>query len=450
MGTTDAKIGAMPAAALDDLAERDSKTGTRAERLGAVLERRLEAAKAAGRCEDWELDEVEQVEKGVFGIKVGVYPWGKTILYGTWPQLLRDVDGILREITQERFHCPACGTAAPLGFLSEPGPGCRCGARFFVVGVYQAGGGVIHENCWPALRAALLATGGEAWKAVGAIEAGHGEPGDLFSGVWDTQAWGTTVHVVAPEARALEARELPDGVVLAELLVRAGFEEHSRVSFGRDGRSTDHRWFEGEAAGEPVAVTLPEVFYGPDDVSTELRLGIDEEPSRLYGALEAAKGAYLDDLVFTVTDELCDEWPDYCLYNGRRGAWQVSDGYPDDESDISWMLMATYQGAVPVDAGADWLRETLDDGARACAEVAEAFLAEFDVEGRLGELIERDRDADRQTRKSRQRQLEGLLSGDEEGGHWRPTSRPWVTTPNKGGWTEPRWKLPCARWRPTT
>ena len=48
----------------------------------------LDKAKADGRCVDWEIDELVPMGGKELGIKIGIYPWGKTIQYGTVGQLL--------------------------------------------------------------------------------------------------------------------------------------------------------------------------------------------------------------------------------------------------------------------------------------------------------------------------------------------------------------------------
>ena len=48
----------------------------------------LDKAKADGRCVDWEIDELVPMGGKELGIKISIYPWGKTIQYGTAGQLL--------------------------------------------------------------------------------------------------------------------------------------------------------------------------------------------------------------------------------------------------------------------------------------------------------------------------------------------------------------------------
>jgi|GEM_PF-5980712 len=339
----------------------------------------LDKAKADGRCVDWEIDELVPMGGKELGIKIGIYPWGKTIQYGTAGQLLTMVRDILREIDKNRFGCPFCSAEQPLATTMQPQSECAsCGAQFFMRHAWASGKGIVGEDCWPALRWALLHSGHghsykEASKAVRLVEKHGAALEDVFSGAVTTDALGTVVHALSPDAKPLKEGNQPFHVRVASLLREAGFEEHTSAVH-EYGEYREVRWFEGEVAGEAVVVSIGKL-YDPG-----LTLAIDEEPSRIY---EAAQGD--DKASFELTDEITEAWVDWAL-GCRSEGWQVSDGTVALEDIGSFPLAAYYEGPLPERVDSAWLQSTLEAGVRACTAAAQSFLEDFDPERKLADL----------------------------------------------------------------
>jgi hypothetical protein len=339
----------------------------------------LDKAKADGRCVDWEIDELVPLGGKKLGIKIGIYPWGKTIQYGTAGQLLAMVRDILREIDKNRFACPFCSTKQPLATTMQPQSECAsCGAKFFVRLGRVNGNGILGEDCWPALRWALLHSGHEhsykeASKAVRLVEEHREALEGVFSGVVTADVFGTIVHALSPDAKPLEEGNQPFHVRVASLLREAGFEEHTSAVH-EYGEYREVRWFDGEVGDEAVVVSIGKL-YDPG-----LTLAIDEEPSRIY---EAAQGD--DKASFDLTDEITEAWVDWAL-GCRSEGWQVSDGTVALGDIGSFPLAAYYKEPLPERVDSAWLQSTLEAGVRTCTAAAQSFLEDFDPERKLADL----------------------------------------------------------------
>lgn len=339
----------------------------------------LDKAKADGRCVDWGIDELVPMGGKELGIKIGIYPWGKTIQYGTAGQLLAMVRDILREIDKNRFACPFCSAEQPLATTMHSQSECAsCGAKFFMRHAWASGKGIVGEDCWPALRWALLHSGhgssySEASKAVRLVEEHAEALKGVFSGVVTADVFGTIVHALSPDAKPLEEGNQPFHVRVAALLREAGFEEHTSAVH-EYGEYREVRWFDGEVDGEAVVVSIDEL-YDPG-----LTLAINEEPSRIY---EAAQGD--DKASFDLTDDITEAWVDWALGCKSEG-WQVSDGTVALEDIGSFPLAAYYEEPLPERADSAWLQSTLEAGVRACTAAAQSFLEDFGPERRLADL----------------------------------------------------------------
>jgi hypothetical protein len=340
-----------------------------AEQLETRLDSLLDEAKAKGRCTDWEIDELVPMGGKELGLKIGIYPWGKTILYGTAHDLFNAVNEILGEIARKRFKCPFCSAVQPLDATVRPQAECACGAKFFVRHGWTSGQGISGEDCWPALRWALLHSGhgshhAEAARAVGLVEDGAALE-DVFDGAVTLTVLGTVVHAIRPDARPAD---VPLRFKLADLLLQDGFQENVSRSFDY-GEWHEHRWYEGEVSGEPVVVAL-----GANDHEPTLTLAIDEEEPRIYA------GAGKDD---DLRDEITEAWSDWWTAETLHAGWAVSE---DELSGRWYSLSAIYEGPTVDDPDAAWLRRTLEDGVEACVGSARRFVEHFDPEGRAREL----------------------------------------------------------------
>ena len=291
------------------------------------------------------------------------------------------VRDILREIGKNRFACPFCSAEQPLDTTMQPQSECAsCGAKFFMRHAWASSKGIAGEDCWPALRWALLHSGHghsykKASKAVRLVEKHGAALEDVFGGTVTTDVLGTVVHALSPDAKPLEEDNQSFHVRVAALLREAGFEEHTTTVYEygeHDG--SEVRWFDGEVVGEAVVVSIDEL-YDPG-----LTLAIDEEPSRIY---EAAQGD--DKASFDLTDEITEAWVDWVLGCKSEG-WQVSDGTVALEDIGSFPLAAYYEGPQPERVDSAWLQNTLEAGVRACTAAAQGFLEDFGPERRLADL----------------------------------------------------------------
>lgn len=102
--------------------------GTKDDRLEQAI---IAACEATGL--EWEIDDLARVGDGLFVVKLGIYPWGKTILDGSHADIMNDIGDILAETqgTLCGLKCPACSGAVP-GEALMIGWRCHCGARFVV------------------------------------------------------------------------------------------------------------------------------------------------------------------------------------------------------------------------------------------------------------------------------------------------------------------------------
>jgi len=392
--TPDEKGTTMPAIAKED-------------RLYDDLERQLEAAKVSGRCEDWEIDEVSPTGGNTFGVKVGIYPWGKTIIYGTAAELRKMVGDILTEIATDRFKCPFCAAVQPLDITSHQRASCECGTEFFVRHSWQSGAGILGEDCWPPLRWKLLHAGKvyrSASQAVAAIESGNGSPEDLFNNVVETTVYDTVVYAVGEGAGPKERSDVPMEIRLADLIVEAGFQQKSSTSMDY-GVTTVHRWYEGVVSGEQVVVATEGEYHDVGDYSVELTVAIDEEPSRIYDGAEHET----QDIQFAISDEVAEAW--CSLGPFQEGAWQVWDGLIGIFDH--YQLSAVYSGAVPANPTVEWLQTVVEEGVAACVQVADNFADLFDVAKRISELEAESEATAAWKEHLRKNELEQIVSGDD-------------------------------------
>ena len=81
------------------------------QRLESEIQALLEKAEEEGECEGWEIDEIALIDRRSYGIKVGIYPWGKTIIYGTFADIRRTVKDIIR--APRWLNCSVRSVASP-------------------------------------------------------------------------------------------------------------------------------------------------------------------------------------------------------------------------------------------------------------------------------------------------------------------------------------------------
>jgi len=350
------------------------------DELEATLTRILEAAERSGRCVGWEIDEIVWEGGGEYGVKVGIYPWGKTIIVGSSRQLVSFVNSVLDEMASERLVCPFCSAAQPLGALEGPATECACGTRMFIRHAWRMETGIVGESCWPALRETLLGSGDDREKAsfaVSLIEDGAALS-EVFDGAETTEAFHIVVHAVSPRARPKERDGLPTNVAIGLALEELGL----RACLRRDlhyGEWVETRWWEGEIADEPVLVTLDSDGMG------ELMIGLDEETSRIYDPVEGISDD--DDKKWSLQEAITEAWCEMD-HSGDVGQWEVGNDMISRPCDLT--VSACYGGDIPDHLDARWLREVLEGGVAACVAVAtrfaETFAAAIRTEGDAGHI----------------------------------------------------------------
>lgn len=243
---------------MDDEAERAAARRRQEERLARDIAAACEAAGAG-----WELDDLVRLGHGAFAVKVGIYPWGKTILEGSRAEIMRAVRDIVAEIRSARrtLKCPACGGAVPDEALVADWR-CRCGARFVV-------------SLHPLLIEPSPADRGDLWLAVRALPGVPTDlPNEVFAGVslqdivngaWSLEPLNQPLHVFGRFARWRPFAEWPPTVQLCAALASLGFApvvwEESRHHRG-EAWSQWHVLWEGDAGGWPIAVGMEDLERG--------------------------------------------------------------------------------------------------------------------------------------------------------------------------------------------
>ncbi|NNN13114.1 MAG: hypothetical protein HKL81_05110 [Acidimicrobiaceae bacterium] len=374
------------------------------QRLESEIQTLLEKAEEEGQCESWEIDEIALIDRRSYGIKVGIYPWGKTIMYGTAADIRKAVKDIIRSTAMANLQCPFCGFTQPMNALSTPHPTCQCGTRFFVRGSWSPDAGITKEDCWGAIKQALLragATDENVLYAIRQIEANREcSLNDMFSGACTMTVLNTVVHAIRPDAAPLERSSLPKWIVLSDILLA---NEFIRIP-GSD--ENTESCFEGSLLDEPVTVALAKN-------DCEIVLGIDESPSRLYSDIKKDN----DDDEWELQDMVTDEWLVWtCGVNPARTVlnpeWTVMDGYLSSRADEWYALSASYSGAVPDNPDDEWLLATLEKGVEACIETSDEFLQWLDLPKRRQALKAEKEAAKAALNQSSETRLKDLCAGD--------------------------------------
>lgn len=346
-------------------------------RLKASLAAVLDPAVEAGRCEGWELDQVVDEGRGAFSVKIGVYPWGKTIVTGTTEELLGAVRSILAEIAAAQLQCPSCGTTQPLSHLGLAGWVCSCSTRFFVRQSHVLGEGITGESSWQQLRWALLHAARNyraAKDAVERIENGA-QVDQVFIGAGRIEVLGSVVYYVAATAHPVSGAELPPMLILEDALCNLGLHGYENSQWDRrSGESVaGETWYEGRIAGEAVVVVVdePQVGPDPDDTWPEIGIGLKQGDVLVYG--DCAD----EDSSFVTAEEWCEWWCTHEAESTSEG-WRVRDGAVR-VAERSYPVSATLDH-VPslhsVGEATEWLTGALTAGVTACRRSAEAFRSE--------------------------------------------------------------------------
>ena len=348
------------------------------QRLESEIQALLEKAEEEGECEGWEIDEIALIDRRSYGIKVGIYPWGKTIIYGTFADIRRTVKDIIRCTAMAKLQCPFCGFTQPISTLSAPRPTCQCGTRFFVRSSWSPGAGITKEDCWGVIKQALLRAGASDENVLYAIrqmeENQEFSLDDMFSGVCTITVLNAVVHAIRPNAAPLERSSLPRWILLSELLLANGFV---RI---RGSDEETESCFVGSLLEEPVTVALVRN-------DSRIVLGIDEDSSRLYSNVKGDN----DEVEWELQDLVSEEWALWT--SGANSArtlsnpdWTVMDGYLASRSYEWYPLSASYDGTVPENPDDRWLFAILEKGVEACVETCEEFLQWLDLPKRRQEL----------------------------------------------------------------
>lgn len=117
---------------------------------------RILAEKLDGRPGiDWELDAAIRVGNR-WMVKIGIYPWGKTVLEGSVRDLLHDIQGILNEIARAAdfpLPCPGCGKPQAIGAVRAWR--CDCGTEFLISQCPFLDSSPAHDDAWSEVKKLL-------------------------------------------------------------------------------------------------------------------------------------------------------------------------------------------------------------------------------------------------------------------------------------------------------
>lgn len=339
--------------------------GGREDEIERFFTSLLDPAENAGRCAGWEIDEAVYEGHGVWTVKIGIYPWGKTIASGTKAAWREFVDEVLGEIGAD-VPCPSCGQAQDLKLLMGQGWTCACGARFFVRHGYLAGGGITREDCWERLRWALLHVGKDyrsAKTAIEMIEAGA-DLEDVFVGTATLTPLNTVVHVVTEATRPRAVSEMP-----GEVLVEVALDELGFQGYVDQGRYKDEEFWKGTIGDDEVVVVVDthrdESGYGGEP---PLQVGIRGGSDLLFAGIDR------DD--FDTADDLSEAWGEFAGSGVPHGEWEVWDA-PFSTGFETFSVGAIRKEPLPTFSDAasatSWLESALRDAVKSCISVVSEF-----------------------------------------------------------------------------
>lgn len=310
---------------------------------------------------DYEIDEVVGLGRGDVGIKVGIYPWGKTILEGRKDDVMRGIRGIVSEIRSARLACPSCGTdqevvekLAPSQRSAPWQPAfwrCACGTSF-------AEG---------ALPTDAVAAPGEL---AGSLTAGGDTLEYVYEGAWALSVLGTDIVAWTPFARPRTLGELGFWPQIEAGLQHLGFESETAASWAY-GAQIEETYWNGVVGGIPVVVVSREEWIGPDAQERHLELAANVEGG-LTGMFDG-----LDD---EALDELADMWSEFwCNRSPSASGWQLGPCHVT--RDWCEYEAVRYIGMEPAFGGPDeaaaWLAHSLADGLAAIRQAEEECLSAF-------------------------------------------------------------------------
>ena len=360
--------------ALVEARRREQEPRRRATRPGrAEREADIEAffaslpdpAVAEGRCSGWEIDEAAYEGRGQWTVKLGIYPWRKTIDTGTNDDWRAFVEDVLEQI-DEGISCPGCGKQQSARLVDEAGWRCDCGARFFVRHAYVANSGITGADVWPALRWALLHAGTDYRQAKGAVEAVEGGAAlaDVFAGAGSIEVLNATVYYLTAGARPKEPGEMPAEVVLEFALGDLGLAYVTSTWTRYRGAEPDE-WYEATIGGQEIVVL--EEHLGPgEDEGRDLQVGIR------HGADLVASGLDTED--WDASDDLWEAFADFLPRT--HGEWEVHDNLVACGAAML-SLGAVHTGGLPqfstIAEATAWLKGALAEAVEACIAEATAF-----------------------------------------------------------------------------
>jgi uncharacterized protein YqgV (UPF0045/DUF77 family) len=308
---------------------------------------------------EWEIDALERFSRREYGLKIGIYPWGKTILEGTRDEILEAIREIVDEIqrTKKKARCPACGRKLPDAFWtrlsSDRSYLCACGAEFIASGVRSSDPFPFsYRSAWERV---LERVGEPGVPDEVFFEA---EVSDLLDGVWCQWYFEWPVFVVAPGARWKPFSEWSARAKLFAALHHLGFVCRCMVSEDWE----DTILWEGSVAGEQVAV-------GFDEDNGLVLLGLSRGDTLL--ARFGPRHLDLDD------DRFLDSFTEFLMERPVRPCgWVVSD-FVDigDEclegahADAERLLKGSTVGEV-----AKQLAGALSEGVAECCAAVHEFL----------------------------------------------------------------------------
>ncbi len=89
---------------------------------------------------EYEIDEIVAFGEDYFGIKIGIYPWGKTIMEGSYQEIIDAVKDIIEETqTGRKFKC-ICNREYDLTDLQEKTIiECECGSKIVCPSTFEVG-----------------------------------------------------------------------------------------------------------------------------------------------------------------------------------------------------------------------------------------------------------------------------------------------------------------------
>jgi len=305
---------------------------------------------------DYEIDEVAGVGGGAVGIKVGIYPWGKTILEGDKNEVLQAIRAIVDEVRATRLACPSCGVDQGVVERLTPAQGmpawqCACGTSF-KTGTLS--GSAVKDD--DGLAAWLIANGASL----------H----DAYNGVWEYEVLGTKIVARSPFARPRLFSELDFWSQIEFSLRRIGFERQvtSHYSYGEH---VEEDYWEGEVDGVPVDLVLRGEMVGPGEAVRGMRLA-----ANVQGGLIGM----FDGLSEDETLDLGEEWSEFwCKRPPSVSGWQLGPCEVVHERDE--YEAARFVGLEPTfqnpDEATDWVTRSLAAGMAEIQEAEEECLGSF-------------------------------------------------------------------------